>query len=325
MNRSGQAKPRRNSSLRPAASKGGVVEERYKALVEHLPVGVYRTTPDGRIIEANTLLAQMLGFKKPSDLFSHNVKDFYVRGEDREEHIAKLSSEPTAFEEYELRRAGGRRFWVRDHSRRISGPRGETLHYDGILVDITEMKIMERRYQQALRRLQISNEKLANLSLADPLTGLNNRRGFYSFGLQQMKIAKRLKKDNYLVFLDIDYLKEVNDTYGHAVGDLLLQGIATILRTTLRESDVIGRIGGDEFAVLAMRSKGQGERGLPARIEESVQALRLKDYPRLRPSVSMGLVRIDPQKYQQLDDFLAHADFLMYQEKRKKERQGTTP
>ena len=325
MSRSGQAKPRRSASPRPAASKGGAVEERYKALVEHLPVGVYRTTPDGRIIEANTLLAQMLGFRKPSDLFSHNVKDFYVRGEDREEHIAKLSSEPMAFEEYELRRADGRRFWVRDHSRRISGPHGETLHYDGILVDITEMKNMERRYQQALRRLQISNEKLANLSLADPLTGLNNRRGFYSFGLQQMKIAKRLKKDNYLVFLDIDYLKEVNDTYGHAVGDLLLQGVAMILRTTLRESDVIGRIGGDEFAVLAMRSKGQGERGLPARIEESVQAFRLKDYPRLRLSVSLGLVRIDPQKYQQLDDFLAHADFLMYQEKRKKERQGTTP
>lgn len=183
---------------------------------------------------------------------------------------------------------------------------------------------MERRYQQALRKLQLSNEKLESLSLSDHLTGLNNRRGFYSFGLQQMKIAKRLKKDNYLVFLDIDNLKEVNDTYGHAFGDLLLQGVATILKTTLRESDVIGRIGGDEFAVLAMRSKGQGERGLSTRIEENVQAFRHKDYPRLRLSVSMGLVRIDPQKYQQLDDFLAHADFLMYQEKRKKERQGTT-
>jgi diguanylate cyclase (GGDEF)-like protein/PAS domain S-box-containing protein len=319
------SRPSRRRAARPAASPAQDGEDRYKALVEQLPVGVYRTTPEGRIVEANAVLARMLGFDGPQELLSHNVRDFYVRGEDRQDHIAKLQAELTAIQDYELRRPDGKKFWVRDHSRRVNGPDGTARHYDGVLVDITEQKIAERRLQLALRKLQLSNEKLEGLSLADHLTGLNNRRGFYTFGLQQMRIAKRLKKDNYLVFLDIDNLKEVNDTCGHAVGDLLLKGVATILKTTLRESDVIGRIGGDEFAVLAMRSKGQGERGLPARIEENVQAFRLKDHPRLRLSVSMGLVRVDPQKYQQLDDFLAHADFLMYQEKRKKERQGTTP
>ena len=317
-------KPKKARPARPHLPPSQDAESRYQALLEQFPVGVYRTTPDGRIIEANTVLAVMLGFEKPQDLFSHNVRDFYVHGEDRAAHMSKLSSEPTAVQEYMLRRPNGKRFWARDHCRRVAAPDGSTSHYDGILVDITERKTAARRYEQALRKLRQTNEKLEELSLTDHLTGLNNRRGFYSFGLQQMKIAKRIKKDNYLVFLDIDCLKEVNDTYGHPVGDLLLKGVATILRTTLRESDVIGRIGGDEFAVLAMRSKGQGERSLPARIEEGVQAFRLKDYPKLRLSVSMGLVRIDPQKYQQLDDFLAHADFLMYQEKRKKERQGTS-
>src|SRR5512143_2295441 len=314
-----EPRTKRTRRAGPGPRPGRKAEDRFQALLERLPVGVYRTTPDGRIIEANTVLALMLGFEKPRDLLSRNVRDFYVRDEDRAEHMAKLTAEPMAIQEYQLRRPDGRQFWVRDHSSRVNSPDGSTSHYDGILVDITERKTAERRLQQALRKLQLSNEKLEGLSLTDHLTGLNNRRGFYSFGLQQMKIAKRLKKDNYLVFLDIDYLKEVNDTYGHPVGDLLLQGVATVLRTTLRESDVIGRIGGDEFAVLAMRSKGQGERSLPARIEEGIQAFRLKDLPRLRLSVSMGLVRIDPQKYQQLDDFLAHADFLMYQEKRKKE------
>src|SRR5512143_2215370 len=309
----------RRPAARPAAHRSRDGEDRYKALVEQLPVGVYRTTPEGHIVEANAVLARMLGFERPADILAHNVRDFYVRGEDRQDHMARLRTQPTAVQDYELRRPDGKKFWVRDHSRRVDGPDGAVRHYDGILVDITEQKTAERRLQLALRKLQLTNEKLEGLSLTDHLTGLNNRRGFYTFGLQQMKIAKRLKKDNYLVFLDIDYLKEVNDTYGHPVGDLLLQGVATVLRTTLRESDVIGRIGGDEFAVLAMRSKGQGERSLPARIEEGIQAFRLKDLPRLRLSVSMGLVRIDPQKYQQLDDFLAHADFLMYQEKRKKE------
>jgi diguanylate cyclase (GGDEF)-like protein/PAS domain S-box-containing protein len=315
-------RPKRTPPDAPATSAFRVGEDRYKALVEQLPVGVYRTTLDGMIIEANAVLARMLGHKRPQTLFNCNVKDFYVRSEDRSRLLKKLSSKPTSFQEFELRRVDGRRFWVRDYCRGVKGPDGSIHHLDGILVDITDRKTADRKLELARRKLQMTNEKLESLSLTDHLTSLYNRRGFFTFGLQQMKIAKRLKKDNYLVFLDIDYLKEVNDLHGHAVGDLLLQGVAAILRNRLRESDVIGRIGGDEFAVLAMRSKGLGERALPARIEEGVQAFRLKKFKNLRLSVSMGLVHVDPQKYQQLDDFLAHADFLMYQQKRSKEKQG---
>jgi diguanylate cyclase (GGDEF)-like protein/PAS domain S-box-containing protein len=318
-------RPKRKPPDAPAAPAFRVGEDRYKALVEQLPVGVYRTTPDGMFVEANAVLVRMLGHKTAQTLFSCNVKDFYVRGEDRSRLIKKLSSKPTSFQEFELRRVDGWRFWVRDYCRGVKGPDGSIHHLDGILVDITEKKTADRKLELALRKLQMTKEKLEYLSLTDHLTGLNNRRGFFTFGLQQMKFAKRLKEDNYLVFLDIDNLKEVNDAHGHAVGDLLLQGVAAILRSTLRESDVIGRIGGDEFAVLAMRSKGLGERALLARIEEGVQAFRLKKFGHLRLSMSMGLVRVDPQKYQQLDDFLAHADFLMYQQKRSKERQGSQP
>jgi diguanylate cyclase (GGDEF)-like protein/PAS domain S-box-containing protein len=307
-------------SLRRAIARQGG-ENRYKVLVEQLPVGVYRTTPDGMFIEANAVLVSMLGHKRRQSLFHCNVRDFYVKSDDRSRTIKKLSSKPTSFQEFELRRVDGRRFWVRDYCRAVRGPDGSIRYFDGILVDITERKTAERKLELANRKLLASNEKLESQSLNDHLTGLSNRRGFFTFGLQQMKIAKRLKEDNYLLFLDIDNLKEVNDTHGHAVGDLLLQGVAAILKSTLRESDVIGRIGGDEFAVLAMRSKGVGERALLARIEEGVLAFRLKKYGHLRLSVSMGMVRVDPQKYQQLDDFLAHADFLMYQQKRSKERQ----
>lgn len=315
---------RRTNKIRPdshAALALRAGEDRYKALVEQLPVGVYRTTPDGTIIEANSVLARMLGYKSPRDLFSCNVRDLYVSAEDRARHLNELTAKSVAFREFELKRADGKRFWVRDYSRRVKGPDGAILHFDGILIDITGRKTAERKLDLTMRKLKQSNEKLEGLSLTDHLTGLNNRRGFFTFSLQQMKFAKRLKKENFLVFLDIDNLKEVNDLHGHAVGDLLLQGVATILRTTLRESDVLGRIGGDEFAVLAMRSKGLGGRTLLARIEEGVQAFRLKKHRRLRLSMSMGLVRVDPKKYKQLDDFLAHADFLMYQQKRSKERQ----
>ncbi len=310
---------RSGASGLPSATLGNG-EDRYRAIVEKLPVGVYRTTPDGTFVEANPELVRMLGFKRAADLFRCNVRDFYVKAEDRESHLRMMSSRAKVFHEFELRRADGRRFWVRDHCRRVKD-RGGRFHYDGILIDITALRTAERKRDLAEAKLKQSNKKLQEQSLSDDLTGLYNRRGFFTFGLQQMKMAKRLKADVYLIFLDIDNLKEVNDAEGHPVGDLLLQGVAGILKGTLRESDIIGRIGGDEFALLAMRSKGQGERALLTRIEEGAAAFRIKGHPRSRLSVSMGLVRIDPRKYQQLDDFLAHADFLMYQQKRRKEKE----
>ena len=138
-------RPKRTPPDAPAASTFLVGEDRYKALVEQLPVGIYRTTPDGMIIEANAVLVRMLGHKRPQALFNCNVKDFYVRGEDRSRIIEKLSSKPTSFQEFELRRVDGRRFWVRDYCRSVKGPDGSIRHLDGILVDITERKKTERK------------------------------------------------------------------------------------------------------------------------------------------------------------------------------------
>ncbi len=293
--------------------------ERYRTLVAHLPVGVYRTTPEGAFIEANPALLRMLGYKQLPSLLRRNVKDFYVKRQDRAEHLKQLAKRPTIPKEFELRRADGRRFWARDHCRAIKGPSGDVMYLDGILVDITERITAERKLERALRDLQSSNKKLESLTLTDELTGLYNRRGFFTLGLQEMKIAKRLKKQIYLLFLDIDDLKFINDTQGHPAGDQVLQSVAAILKGTLRESDLVARIGGDEFAILAMRSKGSGERSLLARIEAGIRSFRLNKLRRFRLSVSMGVVRVDPRKYSQLEDFLAHADFLMYQQKRKKE------
>jgi diguanylate cyclase (GGDEF)-like protein/PAS domain S-box-containing protein len=306
------------SRPRAKASSHGV-GERYRTLVNHLPVGVYRTTPEGTFVEANPALLRMLGYKQLSSLLSRNVKDFYVKRQDRSEHLKQLARVPTFPKEFELRRADGRRFWVRDHCRAIKSPSGEVMYLDGILVDITERITAERKLERALRELQSSNKKLESLILTDELTGLYNRRGFFTLGLQEMKIAKRLKKQIYLLFLDIDDLKFINDTQGHPAGDQVLQGVAAILKGTLRESDLVARIGGDEFAILAMRAKGSGERSLLARIEAGIRSFRLNKFRRFRLSVSMGVVRVDPRKYSQLEDFLAHADFLMYQQKRKKE------
>jgi diguanylate cyclase (GGDEF)-like protein/PAS domain S-box-containing protein len=293
-------------------------EKRYRVLVEHLPVGVYRTTPDGKFIEANPALARMLGVKTPAELLSANVEDFYVKKKDRSKHLAKLIGKPRFFTEFELRRADGRRFWVRDYCQAVKSAAGTILFFDGILLDITERKRTEKKLKQALQEVQTSNEKLQGLTLTDDLTGLNNRRGFFTLGQQQMKIVKRLRKDVFLFYIDVDQLKQTNDTYGHPAGDRVLAAVAMILRETLRESDIIARIGGDEFAVLAMRSKRGGEKVLLGRLEDKIRSHNLKNPKRFQLSLSMGIVRFDPKKFSSLEEFLAHADYLMYRQKRSK-------
>jgi diguanylate cyclase (GGDEF)-like protein/PAS domain S-box-containing protein len=295
-----------------------VSEKRYRALVENLPVGVYRTTPDGTFIEANPALARMLGVKMPAGLLSFNVEDFYVKKTDRSMHLEKLHKKPRYFTEFELRGAEGRRFWVRDSCQAIKGPNGRTQFFDGVLLDITERKRAEKRLKQALQKLRAGNEKLESLSLTDDLTGLNNRRGFFTLGQQQMKIARRLRKDVFLLYLDVDDLKQINDTFGHPAGDRVLEAVAAILREILRDSDIIARIGGDEFAILAMRSKRGGEKILLGRIEEKIRTHNLANPKRLHVSLSMGIVFYDLRKFSSLEDFLAHADYLMYQQKRSK-------
>ncbi len=143
---------RRERRQREAA--GG--EFRYRDLLQHLPVGVYRTTPGGRIIEANRELARMLGFRRRRDLLDLNVRDLYVRRRSRREHITRLAARGIAFSEFELRVAGGGTIWVRDHPRAIQDAQGRVLYIDGILVDVSERKRVEealRRSEQDYRRL----------------------------------------------------------------------------------------------------------------------------------------------------------------------------
>jgi diguanylate cyclase (GGDEF)-like protein/PAS domain S-box-containing protein len=293
-------------------------EERYRLLVEHLPVGVYRTTPEGKFIEANTALARMLGVRTPAGLLKYNVKDFYVKKKDRVDHLEKLAEKGSIFMEFELRGADGRRFWARDYCHAVRGARGAVIFLDGILLDVTERMSAEKKLEHALQDVRASNEKLHSLSLTDDLTELNNRRGFFTLGQQQIKIAKRLRKDIFLLYMDVDGLKKTNDTFGHRAGDHLLEAVATILKDTLRESDILARIGGDEFAVLAMRSQRGGEKVLVRRLEEKIRSHNLENPRRLKFSLSMGIVRYDSRKFSSLDELLAHADYLMYQQKRSK-------
>jgi len=161
---------------------------------------------------------------------------------------------------------------------------------------------------------------LQNLSLKDDLTGLNNRRGFLALAEQQIKTARRQRMPFVLLFLDLDRLKYINDTFGHAEGNRALAEAAQILRDCFRQSDTVGRIGGDEFAAIAMNITGAHEHILRMRIESAL-TLANANADRAYPlGFSIGLVTCGPGDDGAIEVLLERADAAMYQEKARKKR-----
>lgn len=163
---------------------------------------------------------------------------------------------------------------------------------------------------------------LRGLSLIDDLTGLYNRRGFSELGEQHLKLARRSGRAILLVYADVDDLKTINDTYGHYVGDQALIRVAEILKDTFRQSDLLARIGGDEFAVMALEASEENEAQLLRRLSGRVRDVNRRDGEPYPLSVSVGIVRMSADGSVALDDILAKADRAMYEQKRPKKEGG---
>lgn len=161
-------------------------------------------------------------------------------------------------------------------------------------------------------------EELRTMALIDDLTGLNNRRGFSTLGQQQLKLSNRTKRGMFLLFSDLDSLKLINDTFGHHEGDQALIETANIHRETFRQSDIIARVGGDEFAVLAVEAYQDSGDILAARLQESLRTHNAQRNRRYKLSISVGLDYYDPTCPCSIDELLDRADKSMYEQKQKK-------
>jgi PAS domain S-box-containing protein len=138
-------------------------EYRYRSLIEHLSAGVYRSTPDGRLLEANQAMADLLGFDSREALLAQEVQDLYVNEEARRRHVQQLETDPQRPAEFALRRTDGSVVWVRDYPRAIEDADGTVTHYDGVLVDITERKRVERQRDKSASRLRTILENVTDL------------------------------------------------------------------------------------------------------------------------------------------------------------------
>ena len=171
--------------------------------------------------------------------------------------------------------------------------------------------VATREREEVLRR---NAELLASLSLIDELTQLKNRRGFFELARQALKTARRERYTMGLFFIDLDGLKRINDSLGHLAGDQALRDIAHVLRQTFRESDIIARIGGDEF--VAMAHVAHDIRVLTSRVREHLQVFNAAHERPYRLDVSIGTTLVTVSSEDDIETLLARADAAMYEDKR---------
>ncbi len=175
--------------------------------------------------------------------------------------------------------------------------------------------LLLRSLRYAIERHRL-NATLRSLSLADDLTGLHNRRGFLTLAEQQVKQARRTGKGFLLILADLDGLKQINETFGHQEGNQALAETANVLKDSFRQSDILSRLGGDEFGVLAADASEGSAEVVRNRLQQKIAARNQQPNRRYLLSLSVGIVAYDPVQPRSLENLMEQADARMQEQKR---------
>ena len=279
-------------------------EARYQSIFESALEGIYHTSPDGHLLVANPALARMLGYESPQALLAA-VNDIgtqlYVEPERRIAMLQMLERDGTvrAFE-FQVFRRNGEVIWLSANGVAQRDAAGKTLYYEGILEDITDRRV----YQAQI-------ERQANY---DALTGLANRTLLNKRLHQAIVGAAETHEEVAVAFIDLDQFKSINDTFGHELGDSLLQSMAERLRSCLRESDLVARQGGDEFVLLLSGYRPEDLAGVIQRVHGAIAQPWTAGSREFHVSSSIG-VAIYPADGRSADVLLRNADAAMYKAK----------
>uniref|UniRef100_A0A7C6AG83 Diguanylate cyclase n=1 Tax=candidate division WOR-3 bacterium TaxID=2052148 RepID=A0A7C6AG83_UNCW3 len=279
-------------------------EERYRDLVENAEVGILVDDINGNVIYYNDKLAKIFGYTM--DEFKKLKLQDYIHPDYlkiiREYHRSRVRGED-APSRYEIK-------GISKDGKIIN------LEVNTIILKKDDKMVGTRNYIIDITYRKKLEEKLTTQSITDELTGMLNRRGFKTFAEQQIEVAKKTKKGFYLFYCDINNMKILNDKYGHSTGDIMLKETAHILKSSFRKSDIIARVGGDEFIVIANEAQPESIDVMLNRLKTNIEKINeSNNHPAL--SLSIGYAYFDPNDSKMLDDIINIADKMMYEEKQK--------
>ena len=158
-------------------------------------------------------------------------------------------------------------------------------------------------------------QRLREISVVDDLTGMYNRRGFYTLAGKQLNISQRTGKCLHLCFFDLDNMKEINDVFGHNEGDNAIRAAAGILKKVFRSSDIISRWGGDEFVVLMINAEFDNIQSIEERIKHEMNVFNGSSELKYTLSMSWGIVKHEPANPAGVEELIKLADTIMYRNK----------
>ena len=283
-------------------------EGRFRALFEQAAAGVAEIDiKTGRFLTVNRRLCEMAG--RTEEELLNTTFQAITHPEDLQLHVEKTRMMLAGkIDHYSLEnrylRKDGEAVWV-EITVSLLWKRGETPGQNiAVIQDITDRKRME--------------EEMREMSFRDQLTELYNRRGFITLTEQQLKAANRAKRPMRLTFIDCDGLKWINDTLGHEEGDKALVDTANVLRQTFRESDIIARLSGDEFAVLSIDATDMNPEVFSKRLQQSIDEYNEKESRPYKLAMSWGTAIYNPESPMSLDKLMSSADQLMYAQKKSK-------
>lgn len=278
-------------------------ERRYRDLFERSPAGLYRATLDGRLLECNSALAGLFGYASAAEVLQLSASDLYLDLPERESFLEHLRDKRVLVNcEVRLKRRGGTPVWGLLNEHVNSSDELSEAVVEGSLIDITGRKEAEAA----------SHHRASH----DALTDLPNRALFKDRLAQALLQAKRRGESVSVMFVDLDFFKQVNDSLGHAAGDQLLIQVAHRLRASVRSADTVARFGGDEFIVLMSSARAPGTSSDVL----ALKVLRVFSEPFMvqgRPIAATASVGIShfPDDGGDVETLVANADKALYRAK----------
>ncbi|MDR3213065.1 MAG: diguanylate cyclase [Azoarcus sp.] len=285
-----------------------VTHSHLNSVVENFPGALIMEDTKGRIILLNQSVFELLGLPGTNDyVLGHPIHPLMVFSS----HVAEASQ--TFLERIEELRAAARP----DYGEEIRFKDGRWVERDFVPIRLHDDLIGFLYIYRDISQRKRHARELWQLATSDPLTGIPNRRTFFEHIDREHTRLSRYPGEAAILMIDIDYFKQINDSYGHAAGDAMLCHIVRQVRKLLRESDILARLGGEEFAVLLPQASREGALGLAERVRKTLEdnPLIYNDTP-VHVTASVGVTIMTAQDLN-TDQTLSRADHALYEAKRK--------